>query len=114
MHPPFKGKGDVIPSDQHFAVFSGFQVPFHMHINPELLECVYLTSAVLMEIPRMAGVLKIYIKKKRFFPNFKAKFIVPLPFLCPLFPQSHRLFFPHFFFIVCLHVNESTSYTGLL
>lgn len=31
------------------------QVPFHMHINLELMECVYLTSAMLMEIPYMAG-----------------------------------------------------------
>ena len=31
------------------------QVPFHMHINLELMECVYLTSAMLLEIPYMAG-----------------------------------------------------------
>ena len=31
------------------------QVPFHTHINLELMECVYLTSAMLLEIPYMAG-----------------------------------------------------------
>lgn len=30
-------------------------LPFHMHINLELLECVYLTASLLIEIPYMAS-----------------------------------------------------------
>ena len=30
------------------------QIPFHMHINIELLECVYYVSSMLLEIPHMA------------------------------------------------------------
>lgn len=29
-----------------------------MHINLELMECVYLTSAMLLEIPYMAGMMR--------------------------------------------------------
>lgn len=31
------------------------QIPFHKHINLELLECVYLVSAMLLEIPDVAA-----------------------------------------------------------
>ncbi|VEL29729.1 unnamed protein product [Protopolystoma xenopodis] len=31
------------------------QTPYHMHINTELLECVYMVSAMLLEIPMLAG-----------------------------------------------------------
>lgn len=38
-------------------------IPFHMHINLELLECVYLVSAMLIEIPYMCS--REYETKKR-------------------------------------------------
>lgn len=46
-----------------------------MHINLELLECVYLTSAMLMEIPWMAGMFMYfnwYLKRVLFGETQKA------------------------------------------
>eukprot|EP00126_Sphaerothecum_destruens_P015153 Sdes_comp9074_c0_seq1m524 len=39
------------------------QIPFHMHINLELLECVYLTTSMLLEIPNIAA--NIHDHKRR-------------------------------------------------
>ena len=38
-------------------------MPFHMHTNLELMECVYLVSAMLMEIPYMAGACASSLKQ---------------------------------------------------
>jgi translation initiation factor 3 subunit C len=35
------------------------QIPFHMHINIELLECVYYVSSMLLEIPHMAESVEV-------------------------------------------------------
>jgi len=41
------------------------QLPFHMHINLELLECVYLTCSMLLEIPTLAQIGSAPDVKKR-------------------------------------------------
>jgi len=42
-------------SDDEEKIAKQRQLPFHMHINLELMECVYLVSAMLIEIPYMAA-----------------------------------------------------------
>lgn len=47
-------------------------LPFHMHINLELLECVYLTASLLIEIPSMAASeTQIDAKKKVISKTFR-------------------------------------------
>jgi translation initiation factor 3 subunit C len=40
-------------------------LPFHMHINLELLECVYLTASLLIEVPYMASISSSIDAKKK-------------------------------------------------
>lgn len=50
-------------------------LPFHMHINLELLECVYMTSSLLIEIPALAlaAINPKDSKKKASLKSFKSK-----------------------------------------
>jgi len=42
-------------TDEEEKIAKQRQLPFHMHINCELMECVYLVTAMLIEIPYMAA-----------------------------------------------------------
>lgn len=50
-------------------------LPFHMHINLELLECVYMTSSLLIEIPALAAASNSPkdSKRKASLKSFKSK-----------------------------------------
>ncbi|CUM63704.1 uncharacterized protein PRCAT00001288001 [Priceomyces carsonii] len=51
-------------------------LPFHMHINLELLECVYMTSSLLIEIPALAAAASSSSKdsrRKASVKSFKSK-----------------------------------------
>lgn len=64
-------------------------IPFHMHINLELLECVYLVSAMLIEIPYMSS--RDYETKKRLISkqfHYQLKFSERQPVVGP--PENMR------------------------
>ncbi|KAJ1673716.1 Translation initiation factor 3 subunit c, partial [Spiromyces aspiralis] len=53
----------LTPEQEHLGRLN--QVPFHMFINLELLECVYLTCSMLLEIPSMAAAGKSAEARKK-------------------------------------------------
>jgi translation initiation factor 3 subunit C len=64
-------------------------VPFHMHINLELLECIYLVSAMLIEVPYMCS--RDYETKKRLISkqfHYQLKFSERQPVVGP--PENMR------------------------
>jgi len=46
------------------------QIPYHMHINLQLLDCVYMISAMLLEIPNIAE-NQYLVNKRVISKNFK-------------------------------------------
>ena len=50
------------------------QLPFHMHVNLELLECVYLTCSMLLEIPLLAQISSQEVRRRVISKNFRRPF----------------------------------------
>jgi translation initiation factor 3 subunit C len=64
-------------------------IPFHMHINLELIECIYLVAAMLIEIPYMCS--RDYETKKRMISkqfHYQLKFSERQPVVGP--PENMR------------------------
>lgn len=74
---PVKHGGAVAQQDRQQLL------PFHMHINVELIECVYLTSSMLIEVPYLASLRNSADLKKK---------IISKPFRRMLDYQSRQVF----------------------
>lgn len=53
--PPFqRGHTNVSLTPEQEKIEKARELPFHMHINVELVECIYLVASMLVEIPQFA------------------------------------------------------------
>ena len=80
------------------------QIPFHTHINLELMECVYLTSAMLHEIPYMTGGPTIHT-----YTGFHLRFGGKVCYARYKFLVTPTFFWPHPYYMLQTCTNVMTS-----